>query len=100
MIAKRYVKKPIPVEALCLIEDPIPEWFLKHPFKMIQREGNEIIITISTLEGDMSCKGEDYIIRGTHGELYPCRRDVFLETYEPYEEPSMFTMTLQIEEDN
>lgn len=30
-----YVKKPIPVEAFCFNEDPMPEWFLKHPFKMV-----------------------------------------------------------------
>ena len=95
-----YIKKPIPVEAFCFNEDPMPEWFLKHPFKIVFREDDDVHITISTLEGDMTCRGEDYIICDTHGELHPCRRDVFLETYEPYEEPSMFTITLQIEEDN
>ena len=27
--------------------------------------------------------GEDYIIQGIHGELYPCRRKIFLESYVP-----------------
>ena len=87
-----YVKKPIPVEAFCFNEDPMPEWFIKHPFKMVHKENGNVQITISTLEGDMTCRGEDYIIRGTHGELYPCRRDVFLETYERY--IPTFTITL------
>ena len=47
-----YVKKPIPVEAFCFNEDPMPEWFLNHPFKMIHRENGNVQITISTLEGD------------------------------------------------
>lgn len=84
-MSKLYVKKPIPVEAFCFDEDPLPDWFLNHPFKMVIKDKDKgVKITISTMEGDMTCRGEDYIIRGTHGELYPCRRDVFLETYVPY----------------
>jgi hypothetical protein len=43
-------------------------------------------ITIDTLEGEMKCSGDDYIIQGVNGELYPCRRDIFLKTYEKFEE--------------
>ena len=57
-----------------------------------------MVIEIDTLEGTMKCSGEDYIIQGVDGELYPCRRDIFLETYERYY--PTFTMTLEIEEDN
>lgn len=28
----------------------------------------------------------DYVIRGVKGEFYPCREDIFLETYEQIEE--------------
>ena len=34
----------------------------------------------------MKCSGNDYIIQGINGELYPCRRDIFLKTYEKFEE--------------
>ena len=27
----------------------------------------------------------DYIIKGVHGELYPCKPDIFEETYEEVE---------------
>lgn len=37
---------------------------------------------IKTLEGVMSYKAGDYIITGIRGEKYPCRRDIFEETYE------------------
>lgn len=37
---------------------------------------------IKTLEGNMVANIGDYIIRGVHGELYPCKPDIFEETYE------------------
>lgn len=40
-------------------------------------------ITIPTLEGDMRANAGDWIIRGIKGELYPCKADVFADTYEP-----------------
>lgn len=43
-------------------------------------EGSEI--TISTLEGEMTAKKGDWIIRGVKGEYYPCKPDIFEATYE------------------
>lgn len=40
-------------------------------------------LVIHTLEGDMLTQPGDYIITGVHGEQYPCKPDVFEETYEP-----------------
>ena len=37
---------------------------------------------IKTLEGVVSYKKGDAIITGIKGEKYPCRRDIFDETYE------------------
>ena len=39
--------------------------------------------SIKTLEGIMSFKAGDFIITGVKGEKYPCKREIFLETYEP-----------------
>jgi len=39
-------------------------------------------ITIHTLEGDMQAEAGDWIITGVKGEKYPCKPDVFAETYE------------------
>lgn len=33
----------------------------------------------------MVAKAGDYIIRGVHGELYPCKPDIFKKTYEEVE---------------
>ncbi len=43
-------------------------------------------LDIETLEGTMHASVGDFIITGVHGEQYPCKPDIFLETYEPVEE--------------
>lgn len=40
-------------------------------------------LKINTLEGEMVCSLNDWIIRGVNGELYPCKPDIFEKTYEP-----------------
>ncbi len=37
---------------------------------------------IRTLEGEMIVSKGDWIIRGIKGEYYPCKPDIFAETYE------------------
>ena len=39
--------------------------------------------TIKTLEGDMFAAETDMLICGIKGEIYPCKADIFLATYEP-----------------
>lgn len=41
---------------------------------------------IETLEGIMEVSDGDYIIKGVQGEYYPCKSDIFHETYEILEE--------------
>jgi hypothetical protein len=41
---------------------------------------------IETLEGVMWAQPGDWIIRGVQGEFYPCKPDIFEQTYEPIEE--------------
>ena len=57
---KKYRKKPIIIEAYQTNEE----------------------IKIKTLEGTMKANKGDYIITGVKGEQYPCKPDVFKETYE------------------
>ena len=40
---------------------------------------------INTLEGKIKASFGDYIIKGIQGELYPCKPDIFEQTYEPVE---------------
>lgn len=41
---------------------------------------------IETLEGRMEATVGDWIIRGVAGEIYPCKPDIFEQTYEELEE--------------
>jgi len=43
-------------------------------------------LTIETLEGNHTANVGDWIIEGIKGELYPCKPDIFKETYEEVEE--------------
>lgn len=39
-------------------------------------------LEIDTLEGTMRANFGDYIIKGVQGEVYPCKPDIFKQTYE------------------
>ena len=41
-----------------------------------------IYMGIKTLEGTHVCSEGDYIIKGVQGEFYPCKPDIFEQTYE------------------
>jgi len=40
---------------------------------------------INTLEGDMEVMPGAWVIKGIKGEFYPCKPDIFEQTYEPVE---------------
>lgn len=42
----------------------------------------ELQLKIKTLEGWLKANIGDYIIKGVKGEFYPCKEDIFKETYE------------------
>ncbi len=47
--------------------------------------GSESFI-ITTLEGDHTVSNGDFVIKGVAGEFYPCKPDIFEQTYEPAED--------------
>ena len=61
-----------------------------HPFLADHYKGDPKVyvahpdpyIRIETLEGVMTASPGDWIIRGIKGEFYPCKPDIFAETYE------------------
>lgn len=79
MTARYYVKKPIPVCALQW-DGMNTEEVLKF-CPSVKIRGNKLVIP--TLEGDLIASKNDYIIKGVQGEYYPCKPDIFSETYEP-----------------
>jgi hypothetical protein len=56
------------------------EWIRKH-YGSAYHDGTDIFI--QTLEGEHKATVKDWIIRGVKGEFYPCKPDIFEETYEP-----------------
>ncbi len=40
-------------------------------------------LLVATLEGPLRAAPGDWIIKGIKGEFYPCKPDIFAETYEP-----------------
>ena len=46
---------------------------------------------IHTLEGPLHVTDGDWIIRGIQGEFYPCKPDIFEQTYEPATVPVLET---------
>lgn len=46
----------------------------------ILRDGD--FLMIGTLEGEMCASPGDWIIRGVKGEIYPCKPEIFAQTYE------------------
>lgn len=83
----RYRKKPIQVQALCF--DGSMSSFLKiknlnEKYKIVYNFVNryESYLIIQTLEGEMKANIGDYIIKGIKGELYPCKKKIFEQTYE------------------
>lgn len=77
----RYRKKPVVIEAIQFTGDnhlQIVE-FMGLAYRQSPM-GTRIII--STLEGEMTAQARDFIIKGVAGEFYPCKADIFHETYE------------------
>ena len=81
----RYRKKPIVIDAIQFKSEnnkgnhqEIAD-FVGQQLKIINM-GDTIIIP--TLEGNMQCSLNDYVIRGIKGEYYPIKEDIFIETYE------------------
>ena len=76
MAIRKFVKKPIEVEAFQFGVDKTPEWALK---KIIRYDYSRACI--ETLEGDMWFYVGDYVIKGVEGECYPCKQSVFENSY-------------------
>ena len=82
----KYRKKPVIIDAI--------QWTGKN-IKEIKDFCPTVIdippapIEIPTLEGNHTALINDFIIRGIHGEFYPCKPDIFEKTYELVEESAM-----------
>jgi hypothetical protein len=58
---------------------------ITHNIGKFYNAGEETYLIIETIEGNMRANLGDYIVKGIRGELYPCKSDIFLESYEAVE---------------
>lgn len=84
---ERYRKKPVVVEAIRFTRSNfhIVSEFTggKADYLTIERCPNgRCYCLVETLEGNMVANEGDYIIKGVHGEFYPCKPDIFEKTHE------------------
>ena len=86
---KTYKKKPVVIEAAQFtgpsVGEEIANWCGGRLVKnMPGTRGEEAVyeILISTLEGNMIASLNDWVIRGIKGEFYPCKPDIFSQTYD------------------
>ena len=81
-----YRKKPVEIEAVQYTGDnehEIMDFAGDHRVRCVPMSITlKPSITIDTLEGVMTASEGDFIIRGVKGELYPCKPDIFVATYE------------------
>ena len=101
--AQKYRKKPVEIEAMqwdgTVTEgQEIMHWAAKAsgmtvppeylndtprgPVGIYTPRGLDPYLSIITLEGTMTARPGDFIIRGVQGEFYPCKPDIFEQTYE------------------
>lgn len=79
----KYRKKPVVIDAIQYIgtdENKIELYHFMGRLTYYVDENEDLVI--KTLEGNMRANIGDYIIKGIHGEFYPCKPDIFEETYE------------------
>lgn len=90
----KYRKKPVVIEAI--------QWTghnISDICKFTDRDVNHLIaggqLYIATLEGVHHASVGDFIIKGVKGEFYPCKPDIFAQTYEPADAPTIDPETLR-----
>lgn len=86
---RRFRKKPVVIEAMRNEGDnhlAIADWVMRSqaigPERKIASHAEGPRLTIHTLEGDMIAELGDWIIRGVHGEFYPCKPAIFAASYD------------------
>ena len=81
---KSFVKKPITIQAIKWTAynfDEIKQFVGEDNLDLFGSHTNPDLV-IHTLEGDHHALVGDWIIQGVRGEFYPCKPDIFEQTYE------------------
>ena len=85
----KFRKKPVVIEAIQSTGTPesnreIIDWTRGSatPASMDQHPEHGSLLSINTLEGTHWVSSGDWVIKGVAGEFYPCKPDIFEQTYE------------------
>jgi hypothetical protein len=87
-MVNRFTKKPITIEAIEFKDstlgtlDAISEFMDQQQEITFDDHSLEPKIKIETLEGPIFASIGDMIIKGIHGEFYPCKPDIFHKSYD------------------
>lgn len=91
-VYKRKARPKIYVQAFIFGYDETPEWFTNCkrvciPQRLIYENGKTLSFApgnyiCRNLDGTMRFSKGDYIIRNQSGEIYPCKYDIFIASYE------------------
>lgn len=97
---REYRKKPVVITAMRYTGDNLldvlaftgksprfAEWFATDEEYVAHVRADRNVFKVFTLEGVMEAQVGDYIIRGVKGEHYPCKPDIFAQTYEAVAPP-------------
>jgi hypothetical protein len=89
----KFRKKPVVIEAITFEEfveygknnganivNGMP-WSFEYNGHPVTHENDECYL-IPTLEGTHNFTPQDMLIIGVHGEIYPCKKDIFEKTYD------------------
>lgn len=82
----KFRKKPVVIEAVQWGGNNVQELAIFLDGTPTTREYGIVAgqpINIFTLEGNHRANIRDWIIKGVKGEFYPCKPDIFEQTYEP-----------------
>lgn len=82
-------KKSVVVEVMLLDNTEesaisLAEWCGGHYSPDSNPDGSDVMhfVVIKTLEGSMLATPGDWIIKGVAGEFYPCKPEIFTQTYD------------------
>lgn len=91
-MVQKYQKKPVVIEAIqfdgfnadeikAFVGDSCDVEYIGEEAHKLGQAPMAARITIHTLEGNMNVSISDYVIKGVKGEFYPCKPNIFIDTY-------------------
>lgn len=85
-MVRQYRQKPVCIEAIQWTgknENEVaafcPDCYWDGELPVTEENG---VLVVKTPEGQLIASFGDFIIKGVHGEFYPCKPDIFEKTYE------------------